>query len=278
VIGGVLMVTHERLYAYDTSTGKQLWKLDGITRMPSPVKLNGVEYAVCAGGDGKTRLIEPKSGKALWAEKAGLPGFLVQPAELVGDGRLFAPYSTDETPPKKGEQRKVQLAAFALSETGPKLLWQSKDQIHFDGFYAYRDGMVYANMPPKRIQVYKADDGTLLSDFDGTQVPTTTWAQFHLWGDRIVLIGDHCHESLGGVCTYQSLTPGFKDLKVSGQPLAPRTFGKYTGVCGYIECWMRPAFADGFMFTRSVNKETGHGAILCWDLRARPASAPSPRP
>lgn len=34
-----------------------------------------------------------------------------------------------------------------------------------------------------------------------------------------------------------------------------------------------PTVADGngYIFNRAVNKETGEGAILCWDLRAQPA-------
>ena len=35
---------------------------------------------------------------------------------------------------------------------------------------------------------------------------------------------------------------------------------------------MRPTFADGLIFTRSVNQANGKGSILCWDLRARPNS------
>ena len=273
VIGGVLMVTADRLYAYNTATGKELWRLDGATRVPSPARIDGTTYAFCVCADGKTRLVEPKSGRALWAERVSTPRHLVQPSDLVADGRAFVACTVNEDEAASGKrvQPKVVLAAFALSRTGAKLLWQSKDEMHFDGFYAYRDGLVYANMPPHMIQVYKADDGALLSSYDSNNTGSV-WGQFHLWGDRLVLIGDHCHESLSGVCTYRSLTPGYKDLKLSGQPLAPRAFGKYRGVCGYIECWMRPAFADGFLFTRAINKDNGHGAILCWDLRARPQS------
>jgi len=43
-------------------------------------------------------------------------------------------------------------------------------------------------------------------------------------------------------------------------------------VGGYDSIWMRPAFADGLVFVRSVDKLTSRGAILCWDVRARPSS------
>jgi hypothetical protein len=153
-----------------------------------------------------------------------------------------------------------------LSETGAKLLWQSKDEVNTETYFAYRDGVIYANVPDKYVKAFKADDGTVLSDLS-VENSMSLHGHLHLWGDRLVLVGDDCHESLGSVCYYQSCTPGSKDLKLSGKPLAPRTFKSYVGVGGY-ECWMRPPFADGFLFNRSVDAETGKGVILCWDLRA----------
>jgi len=267
VIGGVLMVTADRLYAYDTVTGKELWKLAGVSMTPCPAKIHGVMYALCnSGGDRTMRLVEPKTGKVLWTEKFGFGAESSVPAYIVADGRAFVPYSK--------EKEKARLAAFALSETGAKLLWQSKEE-GFGDYWAYRDGVIYANivsvMTTVRIMAFKGEDGTVLSDFNATNT-SSLWGQFHLGGDRLVLIGDHCHVSLGMPCTFQSLTPGVKDLQISGRPFSPATFGKYTGVVGYAECWTRPASADGFLFTRSVNKETGQGAILCWDLRAQSES------
>jgi outer membrane protein assembly factor BamB len=258
VIDGVLMVPSylPRLYAYDAATGKELWKLDGVLRAPSPVTLNGRTYAFCTGG-GQMRLVEPKTGKVLWSEKnnVSLPtthGF------VVADGRAFVPYAP-------GEAKTGPLAAFALSETGAKLLWQSKDEVNTETYFAYRDGVIYANVPDKYVKAFKADDGTVLSDLN-VENSMSLHGHLHLWGDRLVLVGDDCHESLGHVCYYQSCTPGPKDLKLSGKPLAPRTFRSYVGVGGY-ECWMRPPFADGFLFNRSVDTQTGKGVILCWDLR-----------
>ena len=255
VIDGVLMVpcALPRLYAYDAATGKELWKLDGVQRVPSPAKINARTYAFCTGG-GFMRLVEPKSGKVLWSEKNNVSLSTVH-GFVVADGRAFVPYVP-------GEAKTGPLAAFALSETGAKLLWQSKDTVERI-YYAYRDGVIYVfNMPSDSVKTFKADDGTLLSDLSksGYGLP-------HPWGDRVVLVGDAIHESLGHACYYQSCTPGPRDLKLSGNKLAPRTFKSYVGVGGY-ECVMRPPFADGFMFTRSVDTETGKGVILCWDLRA----------
>ncbi|MGD0896561.1 MAG: PQQ-binding-like beta-propeller repeat protein [Thermoguttaceae bacterium] len=298
--------TAGRIYCLELATGKPLWESDlgdypayyknalatkarmkdedieGVAlRLGRPlytplIVIGGRVYAVCSGGDETLRLVEPKSGKVLWTEKCEANLWLNREimsaySYIVADGRAFVPYCKDKGA-GKGAAGPVHLAAFALSETGAKLLWQSKDLLSYDPYFAYRDGVIYANMTTDggksvNVTAFRAEDGTELSAL----IQKIT-SHFYLWGDRVVLEGDACHESLGHTCFYQSGTPGVKDLKLSGQPLAPRTFGKYTGVAGYIERWMRPTFADGFMFTRSVNKETGQGAILCWDLRAHPES------
>ena len=260
VIGGVLMVPCETgLFAYDTATGKELWKLAGDMKTPSPAKINGVTYALCSGGDSNVRLVEPKTGKVLWSEKIGASLGSPTISYIVADGRLFIPYNKDVGGPEF-------LSAFTLSETGAKLLWQSKDKGVGD-YFSYRDGVIYnVTSEPGMLKAFRAEDGTILSN------PGIAAGHFHLWGDRLVSVGDDCHESIGHYCTYQSLTLGNSDWKLSGQPFMPRSIRQYVGVGGYQECWMQPAFADGLMFTRSVNRENGKGAILCWDLRARPDS------
>jgi len=263
VIDGVLMVPCETgLFAYDTATGKELWKQAGKKKTPSPAKINGVTYALCSGGDASVRLVEPKTGKVLWAENIGASLATSDTISyIVADGRLFIPYSKDGKGPEV-------LSAFSLSETGAKLLWQSKVGGVGD-YFSYRDGVIYNATPePWALRAYRAEDGTMLSG-EGLRL----WgSHFHLWGDRLIAVGDDCHESIGHYCAYQSVTPGTTNWKLSGQPLMPRSIRQYVGVGGYQECWMQPAFADGFIFTRSVNRENGKGAILCWDLRARPNS------
>ncbi|MEI7766926.1 MAG: PQQ-binding-like beta-propeller repeat protein [Phycisphaerae bacterium] len=270
VIGGVLIVPADRLYAYDTVTGKELWRLDGATRTPSPVSIGGTEYAACSGDDENLRLVEPKTGKVLWTEKVGF--IMTRPAFVVAGDRAFIPVS------KAKNSAPVVLAAYALGETAAKLLWESKETMGGadDSIFAYRDGVVYANIPQAtqgdvRIMAMKGDDGTVLNDFK-TAKTISLWGQFHLWGDRLVLIGDHCHESIGHACYYQSLMIGPKEWKITGHPITFRNIRQYAGVCAYDSIWMRPAFADGLVFTRSINKLTGRGAILCWDVRARPSS------
>lgn len=273
VVGGVLIVSGEATYGFDVATGKMIWKTGGAGQMPSPVKLGGVEYALYASG-GKVRLLDPKTGKMLWTEErvgAGLAGGAGGiPSCLAAEGRLFLAHPD--------AAKKMVLSAFALSETGMKLLWQAKEEFKEPGYFAYRDGIVYYNdCPTRSIRTHRADDGTLLCNFAAGGADTF-WGQFHLWGDRMVLIGDHCHESLWGQCAYTALTPGYKDLKVSGGVLYPRSLvrfadGKYVGVCGYAELWSRPVFVDGYLFARGVNKESGCGTIFCWDLRALPEDA-----
>ena len=264
VIDGVLMVPCQTgLFAYDTTTGKELWKLATAKKTPSPAKINGVTYALCSGGDANVRLVEPKTGKVLWTENIGASLGPLSPtiSYIVADGRLFIPYNKEVKGPEF-------LSAFTLSETGAKLLWQSKDKGVGD-YFSYRDGVIYnVTSEPGMLKAFRAEDGTRLSN---PGIPL--WgSHFHLWGDRLIAVGDDCHESIGHYCTYQSLTLGNSDWKLSGKPLMPRSIRQYVGVGGYMECWMQPAFADGLIFTRSVNKENGKGAILCWDLRARPNS------
>jgi hypothetical protein len=98
--------------------------------------------------------------------------------------------------------------------------------------------------------------------------------RIHLWGDRLIVIGDNHHESLGSNCYYWALTPGVTDLKKSGKPYFPRVIPGYKGVCGY-EVLLRDPFADGFQFTRAIDIKEGKGVIMCWNLRARP-TVPKP--
>ena len=267
VVGGVLIVSGDATYGFDPATGKDLWKTHAYGQMPVPVKLSGVEYALYAAA-GKVSLLDPKIGKALWTEERDGAGMgLGIPSSLVAEGRLFIAHPNTD--------KKRVLSAFGLSETGMKLLWQGKKEFRDPGYFAYRDGIVYYNDgATQSIRTYRADDGTLLCD-TGTNRKNTYWGQFHLWGDRLVLIGDHCHESIISQCSYAALTPGYKDLKPSGgllypRALLPRSEDKYIGVCGYAELWCRPVFVDGYMFTRGINKESDCGVIFCWDFRALP--------
>jgi len=171
------------------------------------------------------------------------------------------------------DKKKV-ISAFALSETGLKLLWQAKEECRDAGYFSARDGNVcYNDCATSRILIYRADDGSLLNNSEAKEAQS--FGQFHIWGDRMVIFGDICHESIWYQCWYRSMTPGYKDLKATGGILYPRSLlptsaGKYIGVCGYAELWCRPVFVDGYLFTRGVNKQEGLGTIFCWDLRALP--------
>lgn len=273
VIGGVLMVevATDGLYAFDTNNGKELWRIKGIARTPSPVKVGTVEYALCSGSQ-DLQLVEPKSGKVLWTEKIG--AIASRPPFVADSDKAFITLTNEKS------AGKAVLAAFAISETGAKLQWQSKEDIG-GGDYSiddsahtgYRDGVIFSTQLGKnangkyftRIMAFKAEDGTIVQDF-------TPGSQFHLWGDRMVAIGDNCHESIGHPCYYQSIAIRPGELKLTGRPIAFRNPRQYTGVGAYDSIWMRPAFADGLVFCRSVDKLTSRGVILCWDVRARPSS------
>jgi hypothetical protein len=154
-------------------------------------------------------------------------------------------------------------ACYALKLDGPKLLWELPEEYPHpmggDGAsyprIGYRDGIVYfgaEGSEKKAFVAVNANDGKILHKY----IPAAGWGQFHLWGDKFVLIGDNSHESMGGSCSYTPLT---LDLKPSGQSYAPR--GKQ-GVCGYINP-IRDPFADAFQFMRAAT-----GEIWCYDLRA----------
>jgi hypothetical protein len=139
-----------------------------------------------------------------------------------------------------------------------------------DSWNAYRDGVIYASAAVYqpaggKIMAYKAEDGKLLGMYDDREGDR---GRFHVWGDRLVVIGDNHHESINAACYYWALTPGLKDLAKSGKPHLPRYRVGYRGVNGY-EVLMRDPFADGYQFTRAIDTAQGKGVIKCWDLRAR---------
>jgi hypothetical protein len=167
------------------------------------------------------------------------------------------------------------LSAYALSETGATFLWQSeRAPITRGGELAYREGVVYLGVKDgakgsaerqRSILALDAKDGSVLSAYEDA---TLFKGEFHLWGDRLVLVGDNGHESLGSKCTYWPMTPGPRDLKKAGEPYTPRSGPGYMGVCGE-GLTLRDAFADGYQFTRAINTEKARGAILCWDIGDR---------
>ena len=272
VIDGVLMVAADRLYAFDVRDGRELWRLDGATRPPSPVELDGEVYALCSGADRTMRLVEPRSGRVLWSEPLGVD-FPPLRELIVGDGRAFAPYSAEG-----GRPAAAPVAAFALSRDGARRLWVSQATMGGSD-YAYRDGKLYLATDGRKLAVLDASNGAVVAE-----VPDS--APFFLWGDRIVVqVSNRTHESIGHVAHLRAMTGDADGMRPSGHVLTPRTFahpdGYLKGVSGYI-MWMRTASVDGFAFDRSVNATTGKGVIVCWDLRARPEnvrrsfSAPGP--
>jgi outer membrane protein assembly factor BamB len=280
VIDGVVMILARdaiengkagtSLFGLDGATGKVLWKIPSVEAVPCPVKLDKQTYALTQ-THLAMQLIRPRTGETLWQEKLGYRRYLTP---VVADGLAFVPRLKD---PTKGPSKEAQplLTAFALSGAGATLLWQSERLPIQDRltWLAYRDGVVYgnANRPgdksrkvnPRQVMAFDAKTGTELWSYGDE---TLFKGEFHVWGDRIVLVGDNGHEQLGAKCHYWPLTLGVNDLKKSGGMYAPRVIPGYQGVCA--EAFeMRDAFADGYQFTRAINMKTEKGAIMCWDLR-----------
>jgi len=263
----MMILSNGLLFGFDGASGKLLWKIPSAEAVPCPVKLNGQTYALTQ-TEQTMQLLRPKTGQTVWQEKLGYRRFLTP---VVAGGQAFVPRLKD---PAKGPSKEENplLTAYSLSETGATLLWQSPQLPFSSTWLAYRDGVVYANTRPsekgekKKVLTFDAKDGTVL----GTYADETLFkGQFHVWGDRIVLVGDNGHESLGSNCSYTPLAPGVRDLKKAGASYAPRNASDYIGVCGE-GLTMRDAFADGYQFTRAINLKKAKGVIMCWDLRKTP--------
>lgn len=258
------------LVGFDIASGKRLWECDGALsgfNVPSPVKVEDQQTLFCINGKGEMRLVEAKTGTVFWTH--GLtPSIPHITQAAAAEGKAFV-WKSGETTVKEGKaviQGKP--ACYELKLDGAKLLWELSDKYRHwmrpDSVSApkigYRDGVVYfgltsirdegSSSSPSGIVAVNAANGKLLH-----QVSPAQWGQFHLWGDKLVLIGDNSHESMSMGCTY---TPYTLELVSTGKSYSPRG---NQGVSGYI-IPIRDPFADGFQFTR-----TATGQIWCYDLR-----------
>ena len=254
------------LFAFDVATGTRRWESsEALSRenVPCPVMVEGKQTLFCVNARGEMRLIDPKSGKVLWM-KASTPPFSHTTQPLAADGKAFL-WKPLTVNPDAGTKVVTmgKPACYTLKLDGATLLWELPDEDKYSMVYdagpaakiGYRDGVVYfGSWTTTSIVSVKAEDGKVLA-----RMPAPHFGQFHLWGDKLVLIGDNSHESMGLTCTY---TPYTLDLKRTGNGYEPRS---KQGVSGYI-LPLRDPFADGFQFTRSTS-----GQIWCWDLRARAA-------
>jgi outer membrane protein assembly factor BamB len=263
-IDGVVMVPlgpdlPSRLHGFDGATGNPLWQIENAITVPTPAKINGTIYGLSVGGDQQLRLFKPRTGDVLWTRPltgTGDCGITVRPiAWVFAEGKLFAP---------RGAPKGPVMAAYDISEAGAKLAWTSDFPNEFTGWYGYRDGHFYASSQPRQMAAIRAVAGKTVGTFVGADR-----AQFYIWGDRLVVLGDNHHESIGSDCTYQTLSTDLANLKLEGRTLSPRRFTKYAGVCGY-EIMMRDPFADGFLFTRAIDRLKSKGVILGWDLSKDP--------
>jgi outer membrane protein assembly factor BamB len=269
------------LFALDADSGKILWSIQNAISRGTTVcaaDVNGKRYALAAGHDGYLRLLRPRTGEVVWKEYLGVP-HRVQP--IVVGGRAFVIRAREPDPAALKSAEEGMLTAYALSEAGAKLLWQSKQPL--SGIMAwtpmsYRDGVLYAELGVAKAQctihALKAEDGTVLGR---AAAKGKGYSVFFVWGDRVVLPSDVAHESMGFGCSYTALSPltaeakGLEPmggLEPTGKPWAPRNHPGYKGVCGY-ELAMRDPMADGCLFTRAVYVKKGVGVIMCWDIGDR---------
>ncbi len=258
------------LIGFDAASGKRLWECANALsgdNVPCPVVVEGQPTLFCINGQGEMRLIQPKTGKVLWMQTT-TPRIAHSTQPVAADGKAFVWNPVTSDLGKGGAVGVGKPACYTLRLDGAKLLWELPDEYQHgmrrDGGpcakMGYRDGVAYLGtfgVGGKAAMVaVDAADGKLLHRLTPT---TTSWGQFHLWGNKFVLIGDNSHESMRMACAY---TPHTLELAPTGNPYAPRG---NEGVSGYI-LPIRDPFADGFQFTR-----TATGQIWCYDLRKSPA-------
>ena len=108
----------------------------------------------------------------------------------------------------------------------------------------------------RSILALEAKEGSVLSGYED---PTRFKGKFHLWGDRLVLVGDINHRPRGANPEYWQLyTTDPANFKALGERWLATDKHQATGGC---ELQVYDAFADGLVFMRVF------GGIRCYDLR-----------
>lgn len=268
------------LRGVDVETGKTLWEVPAATAKkatPALWRHRGRQYVLAATygkhqktGTGKLHLIDPKSGKVLWAA-GGLANthFALAPSErhvLVNVGSKTVGH---------GGLPWMRLAAYRLSLTGAKRVWAMPDEpgawheAKYEASdwrkYLIRDGRVYyysrCRKPDKSMIyeffIFEEATGEILyrrRDDTGRSGKTITRGQLYLVEDRILQVPDASH---GSRLSLQLWTADPKDFRPLGRPWSP----PHTGTTAY-EVFMEFPYVDGRIFMRAQD-----GTVRCYDLR-----------
>ena len=152
VDGTRVIVTNENqvqsaIVAYDTETGKEVWRIDrkGVSSYSTPViaKVAGRRQLLISGG-GKVASYDPETGDSIWTTKANWEvtcGTLVWDTERVFASGGFPNGQTIGIDARNGEK-----------------LWDNPAKVYEQSMLAF-EGLVYAHADNGVIYCWRAEDG-----------------------------------------------------------------------------------------------------------------------
>lgn len=254
------------LRGVNAENGKTLWEVENACSRhatPATWKHGEREYVLSATVSGTLQMIDPRSGKVLWAvDGLGENHFSLTPtAEHV-----FVNVGS-KRPRKNGDSRLFgRLGAYALSPSGAKPVWEHPDDepwlipTWMDSCarrrLAVADGRLYClvsgiqKREGRRILIVDEVTGRVLAE-----TPCTSSApQFYAIEDRLLVIPDASHGDSIEMVFYTTDPASFA-------PLADLWDPPHVGTTAY-EVYMEHPYAEGRIYLR-----TEDGRIRCYDLR-----------
>lgn len=266
------------LMGFDTATGKRKWHAPKvISRWATPAifRHDGREYLlVCADREGTLRLLDPRTGQALWKKQVGgnVPTIV-----LSGDTAILNVRNVDRNAGIYGGLR--------ISTTGAEVLWQLPDDSSFHHqwsgadnaatrWVAIRDDIAVLLIKPGdkkkyskydiRLLVLNPQTGAVYYDRRVTDegAPETKSKRIRmpiLMEDRLLLPTDQNHGNSGYGAYYYKIVRDedgkFKTLDFAG--VWPK---KHYALSGY-ETPIEIPYVAGRLYFRSLQ------GIACYDLR-----------
>jgi outer membrane protein assembly factor BamB len=288
---GVLIVpTFDQggLRGVEPATGKELWKTPSVIgpyATPTVWTHKGRQYLlVSAGGaakgwgSGSFCLMDPRTGKILWAVgKIGPASDVSNPVAPIhnpltaSEEHVFVNHKSKhfEVPGREGKDGKEDgnrwniLAAYRITPEKAELAWTMPDELkyccenHLDTIAmrrtVVRDGKVYH-------WTTKTNEGHVIDEKTGkvlASAPFSGAPRVYVVEDRILATGDAAHSQSGrSGCDVSFFS--LKDL----QPLSANGHVP-VGTTGGYDVHMEFPYADGRWFVR-----TPEGQVACIDLRA----------
>ncbi len=254
--GGVLLIPVGRdLMGVDGKTGDVLWTAKNVlgnTATPTRWSHEGIDYVLAGNDDGLIRLIEPKSGKALWMIKdAGPNGVNV----MVINDLLVARAGSFEVPREGRNKPDVLglLGAWRITPEKADPVWKHTNRdhaVHKWGVVIPGPDRLYIQSPGLTLTCFETATGRFLADAKVPvgRLPGTTVRI----GNRLIVETDGSHMSMN-LHLVQLLPEGARQL---GEPW----INPNPPTTSYVPALCHP-FVDGRLYVR------GADGIYCYDLR-----------